>query len=85
MVVSSHPPPPDVSDPSALRAAFDALPCSIVVLDATGVIVVANRAWREFGQRNGRRLEDSGVGTSYLQVFDAARDEGAADARAVGG
>ena len=84
MVVSNHLPSRDVSDPSALRAAFDALPLSIVVLDATGVIVVANRAWREFGQRNGLRLEDSGVGTSYLQVCDTARGEGADDARAVG-
>ena len=56
MVVSNHLPSRDVSDPSALRAAFDALPLSIVVLDAIGVTVVANRAWREFGQRNGLRL-----------------------------
>ena len=84
MVVSNHLPSRDVSDPSALRAAFDTLPLSIVVLDATGVIVVANWAWREFGQRNGLRLEDSGVGTSYLQVCDTARGEGADDARAVG-
>ena len=84
MVVSNHLSSRDVSDPSALRAAFDALPLSIVVLDATGVIVVANRAWREFWQRNGLRLEDSGVGTSYLQVCDTARGEGADDARAVG-
>ena len=66
-----------------LRAALDALPSSIVLLDERGAIFAVNRAWRDFGEHNGLRLPDAGLGTNYLTVCDDARGDGAVDAAAV--
>jgi DNA-binding CsgD family transcriptional regulator len=43
------------------------LPTSAVILDASGTIVAANDAWREFGRRNGLRIAQSAIGSNYLQ------------------
>jgi DNA-binding CsgD family transcriptional regulator len=42
------------------------LPLNVAVLDSTGMIVSVNRAWRDFGRRNGLRIPRSGVGLSYF-------------------
>lgn len=46
--------------------ATQVLPVNVAVLDAGGTIVTVNRAWKEFGRRNGLRLPKSGLGLSYL-------------------
>lgn len=48
------------------------LPVNVAVLDPGGTIVGVNQSWREFGQANGLRLPDAGVGTNY---FDVCSDE----------
>jgi hypothetical protein len=51
----------------ALIQALKTLPVSAVVLDASGTIIAVNRAWKEFGRRNGLRIPNWGVGASYLK------------------
>ena len=48
----------------------------IAVLDADGTIVAVNRAWREFGQRNGATGNSaSSLGLNYLEVCRAGPDQ----------
>jgi diguanylate cyclase (GGDEF)-like protein/PAS domain S-box-containing protein len=61
-------------------AILDVLPAHIVLLDADGVIVAANRAWREFGEKNSLSDSNHSIGRNYLSICDAARGEAADDA-----
>lgn len=65
-----------------VRSTFDALPEHICVLDETGTIVAVNKSWREFGAANDADPSRIGEGANYLAVCDAARGEGADNARA---
>jgi signal transduction histidine kinase len=73
---SRHDDPATLAEHSAPARAFDALPASIGVLDGDGRIVAVNAAWRRFGEENGSTDPGFGVGRNYLEVCDAARDEG---------
>lgn len=53
--------------------ALKALPVSAAILDASGMIVAVNDAWRDFGRRNGLRVPNSGIGSNYVQY--CASDE----------
>lgn len=53
-------------------AVLNALPAHIALLDAQGVIVTVNDAWRDFGAANIVRGPGHGVGADYLAVCDAA-------------
>jgi PAS domain S-box-containing protein len=66
-----------------LRATLDALPQEAVLLDAHGVIVFANQAWREFADAHGCRSARDGVGLNYLTVCEAAVGSDAIDAAEV--
>ncbi|WP_180125215.1 PAS domain-containing protein [Rhodoferax sp. BLA1] len=60
-------------DPKVLlRAALDALPDNAVVLDAQGVIVMTNIAWRQYAMayssQSGLPASDSDLGANYLEV-----------------
>ena len=59
-----------------LRAALDALPGHIAVLDDAGVILEINAAWRWFSDENKFSSVNYGVGSSYLlycdQIFSQA-------------
>jgi diguanylate cyclase (GGDEF)-like protein/PAS domain S-box-containing protein len=55
-----------------LQSVLDGLPAHVCVLDEAGTVLAANRAWREFGERNGMPPGRSTVGTSYLAVCDQA-------------
>ncbi len=59
-------------------AALNALSAHIAVIDARGVIVAVNDAWRAYADENGMRWARYGVGHSYLAVLDSATqvDEG---------
>jgi signal transduction histidine kinase len=46
------------------------------LLDAQGVIVAVNDAWLAHSAENGGPFARTGVGTSYLEVCDGARDAG---------
>ena len=59
------------------ESTLEAIPASIVVLDAYGRIISANQAWTAFAAANGGAINTGGVGTNYLAVCDAASGEGA--------
>ncbi|MCG5510102.1 sensor domain-containing protein [Ectothiorhodospira lacustris] len=61
-------------------AVLNALPAHIVLLDAQGVIVSVNEAWRHFGDANAAQCPGYGVGVDYLRVCDQAQGEGSAEA-----
>ncbi|GJI89716.1 putative bifunctional diguanylate cyclase/phosphodiesterase [Duganella hordei] len=66
-------------------AILDALPDQIAILDAAGMIVVVNEAWRTSGQTLGAPPSGDDVGRNYLAACRNARglgSEGAADAGA---
>lgn len=51
---------------------IDALTSHIAILDEQGTILAVNQAWRKFGAENHFTFENSGVGSNYLDVCDAA-------------
>ena len=55
-----------------LQSVLDGLPAHVCVLDEHGMLLAVNRAWREFGQRNGMPPACAGVGSSYLAVCEQA-------------
>jgi PAS domain S-box-containing protein len=59
-------------------AVLDALPAHVALLDRTGRITAANKAWREFGRQAG--YEGAGVGVDYRAVCEAAASGGDAQA-----
>ncbi len=64
-------------------AALNALTAQVAVLDARGVIVLVNAAWRRFAARNGGREDRIAVGVDYLEVCrQAIARDGDASARA---
>ena len=60
------------------KAILDALPANLALLDAAGVIVSVNEAWREFGRANHLQGPGHALGVDYLAVCDAAQGEDAA-------
>ena len=53
-----------------LQATLDALPSNIAVLDEEGTIILVNESWRRFGDENGLRSDDYGVGTNYVELIE---------------
>ena len=72
-----------LADFSLVEQILSALPSQIALVDASGVIVCVNRAWRDFAADNGLTVERSGEGQDYLAVCDATRGEDEPEARAV--
>ncbi|MDR7151473.1 PAS domain S-box-containing protein [Hydrogenophaga palleronii] len=64
-------------------ALLNALPAHIAVLDAEGVIVAVNEAWRRFANENNLRDVNHGVGRNYLDVCGTPHGEGANEIWAV--
>jgi signal transduction histidine kinase len=62
-----------------LRAVLDALSAEVAVLDARGIIIDVNRAWRRFARRNGLRLQNHGIGSDYIAALP--KDTGATSLR----
>ncbi len=61
-------------------AVLNALSAHIVLLDADGVIVSVNEAWRQLATANSLQGPEFAVGTNYLEVCDQARGDDAAEA-----
>jgi len=59
---------------------LDALPASIAMLDAHGVIVSINKSWRDFAAVSGSMASGYEVGLNYLEVCDRAHGPQALDA-----
>ena len=64
-----------------LGKSLDALPVNVSLLDQNGTIIQTNEAWREFGTRNGIRMDADTVGTNYLAVCERSSTETAEQAR----
>jgi DNA-binding CsgD family transcriptional regulator len=62
------------------RLALDSVSAHIAIIDASGQIVETNRAWREYGQKNGILVEPSCIGLNYLETCDRASISPADDA-----
>ena len=60
-----------------LRSALDALSAHIAILDPTGKILSVNRAWEEFGAKNGLDPSYLHEHADYLSVCRAAQGEDA--------
>jgi PAS domain S-box-containing protein len=54
------------------QATIDALSAHICVLDARGVIISVNQAWRIFADENPPGLENYGIGMNYIDISEAA-------------
>jgi hypothetical protein len=86
-----NPPSADTpQDPKALlRATLDALPDNAVVLDARGVIVLTNVAWRQYALAYsplpGQATPNSDVGVNYLEVALRGHDPHDSASRAAQG
>ena len=70
-----------VETEALLRSTLDSLSAHIAVLDASGMIVAVNNAWRAFARQSGYVGDDCGVGSNYLSVCEAAASE-SSEARA---
>jgi len=58
-----------------LRSTLDGLSAHIAVLDEQGEIILTNKAYRDFGERNGIDPCAVSEGTNYLAVCDTASGE----------
>lgn len=58
-----------LKDVQRLQAILDSLPEHIAVLNRKGIILMVNRAWRDFAEANGERgLVHTGPGANYLEI-----------------
>jgi two-component system CheB/CheR fusion protein len=65
-----------VKDAQRLQAVIDSLPEHLAVLDAGGVIMLVNQAWRDFARANGDAdLTLTGPGTNYLRACEPVEDD----------
>jgi diguanylate cyclase (GGDEF)-like protein/PAS domain S-box-containing protein len=64
-------------------AILDALPACVALLDARGIITSVNATWRRFGESQGLRCADAGIGLDYAGLCERAEGEGSEDARRV--
>ena len=62
---------------------LDVYPAQVALIDETGTILLVNRAWKEFGIRNGLADPKFCVGSNYLDECNRARARGAAIAGSV--
>jgi PAS domain S-box-containing protein len=53
-------------------AILNALPAHIALVDAEGVIVAVNEAWRRYASQNVLSSPEYGIGQNYLRICDAA-------------
>ena len=63
---------------------LNSLSAHIAILDADGVILETNNAWRRFAAENSAQADgDRTIGANYLAICDAAKGPGAGDAHRV--
>lgn len=67
------------SEATKQAAILNALPANIVLLNNEGEIVLANGAWRRFGDANALRSPAHAVGLNYLDICDSAEGDDASE------
>ncbi|MDB5744009.1 MAG: multi-sensor signal transduction histidine kinase [Polaromonas sp.] len=70
------------SEQTRQAAILTALPASIALLDARGVIVSVNAAWAQFGSANGLKQPGDAVAVNYLDVCARAKGRDSDEAKA---
>ena len=68
------------SEANKQTAILNALPTHIALLDAQGVIVSVNEAWRRFAAGNALQGPDYGIGLNYVETCEQVRGAEAAEA-----
>ncbi|MFB6261080.1 MAG: aminotransferase class I/II-fold pyridoxal phosphate-dependent enzyme, partial [Thiohalorhabdaceae bacterium] len=58
-----------------IRPMVDTLPIGIAIVDADGVLLSMNSAWRAFGREHDTPIRPDSAGVNYLDVCDRADDE----------
>jgi DNA-binding CsgD family transcriptional regulator len=53
---------------AAVPGALKHLPVNLAVLDARGIIIDVNEAWKKFARDNGLRTSNFGIGMNYLRL-----------------
>ncbi len=71
------------SEAARQAAILNALPAHIALLDAQGVIVSVNEAWRQFAGASAIQGPGHGIGVKYLEILDRAQGEGSSSAHQV--
>lgn len=69
------------SDASRQSAILNALPAHIALIDAGGLIISVNEAWRRFGDISVIHARGPEVGSNYLALCDAAKGINSSDAQ----
>ncbi len=72
----------NVNDPLP-KTILNSLSANIAILDAQGVIMETNRAWRRYASTNQMKGEYDSIGVNYLKICEAVTGEEAAGARKV--
>ena len=70
-------------DDGLAGSVLDALPDATAVVDATGTIIMVNRAWRMFTLDNGGQPSSTGIGVNYFAVCERAAAAGCPEATEV--
>jgi PAS domain S-box-containing protein len=70
-----------VTETDLYKTTIDALPASLCVLDAHGVILLTNAAWRKFADENPPAPSNYAVSQNYLTVCDQAEGENSIEAK----
>lgn len=65
------------------QALLNAISSAAVIVDESGTIIAANRAWQQFTEENGGDTESYYIGNNYLEICDSARSESSAEAPVV--
>jgi hypothetical protein len=63
------------------KPTLDALSANIAVVGLNGNIVMVNRAWRDFAEKNGALAETVSEGVNYLQVCDQSSGDYSKEAK----
>ena len=66
---------------SALKATLDGLSSHIALLDEHGVVIMVNRAWRNFAEKNGIASDLVSNGMNYIRICDEATGENAEESK----
>jgi len=67
------------------RTVLDSLSAHIAIVDAEGVILDTNRAWREYAVNSGMPEGYDSIGENYLHICDASEGEESEHAHVVAG
>jgi DNA-binding CsgD family transcriptional regulator len=63
------------ADGSFAKTILDSLSAHVAILDADGIILESNRAWKRFAQSNQIRIRPDTLGVNYLEICEQAGNE----------